>query len=74
MGVKMGWIQIKMGHPLALNGAALAPFRANGAHPSPVVFSFRVTVLLLDFRLVVQRIRACAIKIPAEVFFIFFYE
>ena len=38
MGVKMGWIQIKMGHPLAQNGAengaALAPFRANGAHPS----------------------------------------
>ena len=32
MGVKMGWIQ--MGHPLARNGAALAPFRANGAHPS----------------------------------------
>ena len=31
MGVKMGWIQIKMGHPLARNGAALAPFRA---HPS----------------------------------------
>ena len=31
MGVKMGW---KMGHPLAQNGAALAPFRANGAHPS----------------------------------------
>ena len=31
MGV---WIQIKMGHPLAQNGAALAPFRANGAHPS----------------------------------------
>ena len=29
MGVKMGW----MGHPLARNGAALAPFRANGAHP-----------------------------------------
>ena len=34
MGVKMGWIQIKMGHPLARNGAALAPFCANGAHPS----------------------------------------
>ena len=34
MGVKMGWIQIEMGHPLARNGAALAPFRANGAHPS----------------------------------------
>ena len=34
MGVKMGWIQIKMGHPLARNGAALAPFRAKGAHPS----------------------------------------
>ena len=33
MGVKMGWIQIKMGHPLARNGAALAPLRANGAHP-----------------------------------------
>ena len=32
----MGWIQIKMGHSLAQNGAengaALAPFRANGAH------------------------------------------
>ena len=43
MGVKMGWIQ--MGHPLARNGAALAPFRANGAHPSTldiltVVFSY----------------------------------
>ena len=34
MGVKMGWIQKKMGHPLARNGAVLAPFRANGAHPS----------------------------------------
>ena len=34
MGVKMGWIQIKMSHPFAQNGAALAPFRANGAHPS----------------------------------------
>ena len=29
MGVKTGWIQIKMGHPLAQNGAVLAPFRAN---------------------------------------------
>ena len=29
MGVKM----VKMGHPLARNGAALAPFRANRAHP-----------------------------------------
>ena len=36
MGVKMGWIQIEMGHPLARNGAALAPFRANGAHPSTI--------------------------------------
>ena len=36
MGVKMGWIQINMGHPLARNGAALAPFRAKGAHPSIV--------------------------------------
>ena len=26
MGVKMGWIQIKMSHPLAQNGAALAHF------------------------------------------------
>ena len=26
MGVKMGWIQIKMGHPLAQNKAALAHF------------------------------------------------
>ena len=34
MGVKMGWIQIKMGHPLAQSGAALAPIHANGAHPS----------------------------------------
>ena len=34
MGVKMGWIQIKSGHPLTQNGAALAPFCANGAHPS----------------------------------------
>ena len=24
----------KMGHPLAQHGASLAPFRANGAHPS----------------------------------------
>ena len=39
MGVKMGWIQIKMGHPLARNGAALAPFRANGAHPSLLCLS-----------------------------------
>ena len=39
MGVKMGWIQIKMGHPLAQNGAALAPFRANGAHPYPSTFN-----------------------------------
>ena len=39
MGVKMGWIQIKMGHPLARNGAALAPFRANGAHPSYIIQS-----------------------------------
>ena len=34
----MGWIQIKMGHLLAQNGAengaALATFRANGAYPS----------------------------------------
>ena len=28
IGVKMGWIQIKIGHPLAQNGVALAPFRA----------------------------------------------
>ena len=38
MGVKMCWIQMEMGHPLARNGrqhgASLAPFRANGAHPS----------------------------------------
>ena len=26
-----------MGHPLAQNGAALAPFRANGAHPRCIV-------------------------------------
>ena len=39
MGVKMGWIQIKMGHPLAQNGAALAPFRANGAHPSIYIYN-----------------------------------
>ena len=38
MGVKMGWIQ--MGHPLARNGAALAPFRANGAHPSIYIYIF----------------------------------
>ena len=30
-------VQIEMGHPLARNGAALAPFRANGAHPSYVL-------------------------------------
>ena len=29
MGVKAGWIQIKMGHLLAQNGAVLAPFCAN---------------------------------------------
>ena len=34
MGVKICWIQIKMGHPLAQHGALLAQFRANGAHPS----------------------------------------
>ena len=34
----MSWIQIKMGHPLAQNGAALAPFCANGAHPSILRF------------------------------------
>ena len=27
MGLKMCWIQIKMGLPLAQNGASLAPFR-----------------------------------------------
>ena len=32
-----GVIQIKMGHPLARNGAAIAPFRANGAHPSIII-------------------------------------
>ena len=56
MGVKMGWIQ--MGHPLARNGAALAPFRANGAHPSFISnvcvilrYSFQVhrEELLLDY-------------------------
>ena len=31
----MGWIQIKMGHPLAQNGAALAPFRAKGVASAP---------------------------------------
>ena len=34
MGVKMCWIQIKMGNPLAQNGASLALFCAIGAHPS----------------------------------------
>ena len=38
MGVR---IQIKMGHPLAQNGAALAPFRANGAHPSHRLYRLR---------------------------------
>ena len=33
----MGWIQIKMGYPLAQNGAALAPFRASGAHFSTIM-------------------------------------
>ena len=42
MGVKMGWIQIKMGHPLARNGATLAPFRANGAHPSIIPMTARI--------------------------------
>ena len=34
MGVKMCRIWIKMGLPLAQHGASLAPFHANGAHPS----------------------------------------
>ena len=36
IGVKtlMCWIQIKMGHSLAQNGALLAPFCANRTHPS----------------------------------------
>ena len=56
MGVKMGWIQIKMGHPLARNGAALAPFRANGAHPSyACLFS-------LPFLYYYYPARACASK------------
>ena len=54
MGVKMGWIQIKMGHPLARNGAELAPFRANGAHPSSTAEQSPLTV---DFQLVVQKSR-----------------
>ena len=45
MGVKMGWIQIKMGHPLARNGAVLAPFRANGAHPSSTTYAGSCTLL-----------------------------
>ena len=45
MGVKMGWIQIKMGHPLARNGAALTPFRANGAHPSSTTYAGSCTLL-----------------------------
>ena len=48
MGVKMGWIQIKMGHPLAQNGAengaALAPFRANRAHPSSTTYAGSCTL------------------------------
>ena len=56
MGVKMGWIQIKMGHPLARNGATLAPFRANGAHPSyACLFS-------LPFLYYYYPARACASK------------
>ena len=47
MGVKMGWIQIEMGHPLARNGAALAPFRANRAHPSIIVIV--VTAMYVPF-------------------------
>ena len=46
MGVKMDWIQIKMGHPLAQNGAALAPFRANGAHPSIIALQLLIALLL----------------------------
>ena len=40
MSVKMCWIQIKhkMGHPLVQHGASLAPFCANGAHPSVYMF------------------------------------
>ena len=53
MGVKMGWIQIKMGHPLARNGAALAPFRANRAHPSYRDFP-------VGCPKIATRIRACA--------------
>ena len=49
MGVKMGWIQIKMGHPLARNGAVLAPFRANGAHPSLISIHPQVVECLEKF-------------------------
>ena len=42
MDVKMCWIQIKMGHPLAQHG--VAPFRANGAHPSNYVATPYCTV------------------------------
>ena len=44
MGVKMCWIQIKMGHPLTRNGASLAPFRAIGAHPSNYSWSSLICV------------------------------
>ena len=47
----MGWIQIKMGHPLAQNGAALASFRANGAHPS----------LYYNYPCLSVRMHACAV-------------
>ena len=58
MGVKMGWIQIKMGHPLARNGAALAPFRANGAHPSSNHLHFAVSTSCMPSSLVYKPLLA----------------
>ena len=43
-----------MGHPLAQNGAALAPFRANGAHPSNIQYTIYNTGI---FRSVVTKKR-----------------
>ena len=67
MGVNMGWIQIKMGHPLAQNGAALAPFRANGAHPIATYSYLYLNLLSSIMRLLSKYVRtvvycACALS------------
>ena len=69
MSVKMGWIQIKMGHPLARNGAALAPFRANGAHPSTSFTSFDTPGRGLALRMHISttaKVQALAVSAPLK--------